>query len=213
MMNTPTQNSARMPRTRRTFARRILEGQSVAGNLFFRRLLEWLDSPTRLKHTDRERLLRGAGALAGQTVLEVGCGSGFFTVPAARLVGEAGTLYSTDIQPLAVEMTARKVREAGLANVIVTKEDALRSSFEGGTFDAVLVFGVLPAPFLPTKDVLREIARVLKPGGVCAIWTAAPFWSPYRAGKDLGFLRMKKANGVFRLRKPETAALTERARD
>jgi demethylmenaquinone methyltransferase/2-methoxy-6-polyprenyl-1,4-benzoquinol methylase len=213
MMNKPTQNGVRTPRTRSTLARRVLEGQSAPGNRFFRRLLEWLDSPTRLKHTDRERLLRGSGTLAGQTVLEVGCGSGFFTVPAAQLVGEVGTLYSTDIQPLAVEMTARKVREAGLANVIVRKEDALHSSFEGGTFDTVVVFGVLPAPFLPTKDLLAEIKRVLKPGGVCAIWTAAPFWSPYRVGKNLGFLRMKKANGVFRLRKPETAELTERARD
>lgn len=185
-------------------AKRILEGRSAAGNQFFRRLLKWLDSPARGKQTDRERLLRGAGNLAGQTVLEIGCGSGFFTATAAKLIGSNGTLYSTDIQPLAVEMTEKKVQEAGLTNVIVRKDDAMHSAFRDGTFDMVLVLGVLPAPFISTKDLFAEIRRVLKPGGVCAIWTAAPVWRPYRAATRAGFEKLQAKNGVFRLRKPET---------
>ena len=196
-----------------TLARRILEGQSPAGNRFFRRLLKWLDSPTRLKRTDRERLLRGAGDLAGKTVLEIGCGSGFFTVPAAKLIGGEGTLYAADIQPLAVETTGRRVHEAGLSNVIVQRDDAMRSQFADAAFDSVLVFGVLPAPFIDTRALFAEIKRVLKPGGVCAVWTAAPLWRPYRAGKRAGLGRLRAKNGVFRLRKPESAQSTERARD
>lgn len=209
-MKTTTENGARTPGT---LARRILEGHSSAGNRFFSRLLAWLESPTRLKHTDRERLLRGAGDLAGRTVLEIGCGSGFFTVPAAKLIGGEGTLYAADIQPLAVETTEKRVREAGLSNVIVQRDDAMRSAFADSTFDAVLLYGVLPAPFIDARTLFAEIRRVLKPNGVCAVWTAAPLWRPYRSGKRAGLERLQVKNGVFRLRKPETAQDTERARD
>lgn len=183
-------------------AKRILLGQSADGNRFFRRLLEWLDSPARLKKTDRERLLRGAGILAGQTVLEIGCGSGFFTLTAANMIGDTGTLHSADIQPVAVEMTAKKVRQAGFTNVIVAKDDATNSAFSDAMFDTVLLFGIVPAPFISTKILFAEIHRVLKPGGVCAIWTAVPLWNPYRAGKGAGFEPIRKKDGVFRLLKP-----------
>ena len=196
-----------------TLARSILEGRSAAGNRFFSRLLAWLESPARLKRTDRERLLLGAGDLAGKTVLEIGCGSGFFTVPAARLIGGEGTLTAADIQPLAVETTGNRIREAGLTNVIVTKDDAMRSQFGNAAFDAVLLYGVVPAPFIDTRALFAEIRRVLKPNGVCAVWTAAPLWRPYRAGKRAGLERLQAKNGVFRLHKPETAQGTERARD
>ena len=196
-----------------SLAKRILGGQSAAGNRFFGRLLEWLDSPARLKRTDRERLLRGAGILADQTVLEIGCGSGFFTLSAANMTGNKGTLYSTDIQPLAVEMTEKKVHQAGLTNVIVKKDDAMNSAFGNAMFDTVLLFGIVPAPFISTKILFSEIHRILKPGGVCAIWTAVPLWNPHRAGKGVGFEKMQRKNGVFRLRKPGNPHKEKRARD
>lgn len=185
-----------------TLAKKILEGQSAAGNRFYAKVLKLLDSPGRLTVNDPDAILRGAGDLTGKTVLEIGCGSGFFTLRAAGLIGKGGTLYSTDIQPLAVEMTAKKAREAGLTNVIAQREDATRSSFGDAMFDAVLLFGIVPAPFIPTKTLFAEIRRVLKPGGVCAVWTAVPLWNPHRAGKGAGFETMRKKNGVFRLLKP-----------
>lgn len=188
-----------------TLAKRILGGQSALGNRLFAGVLKLLDSPGRLTVNDPDALLEGAGDLTGKTVLEIGCGSGFFTLRAASLIGSGGTLYSTDIQPLAVEMTANKVREAGLANVIARKEDATRTSFGDAAFDAVLLYGVVPAPFISVKALFAEIFRVLKPRGTCAIWTAIPLWRPYRTGKRAGFERVKPKNGVFRLRKPETA--------
>ena len=48
------------------------------------------------------RILNTAGLKKGQQVLEVGCGPGFFTIPASRIVGEEGHVYAVDINPLAV---------------------------------------------------------------------------------------------------------------
>jgi ubiquinone/menaquinone biosynthesis C-methylase UbiE len=51
---------------------------------------------------DPYKALRAAGLEPGQKVLEVGCGPGFFTVPAAKTVGQGGIVYALDVNPLAI---------------------------------------------------------------------------------------------------------------
>jgi len=48
------------------------------------------------------KILERAGLKPGQNVLEVGCGPGFFTIPAAHIVGEEGKVYAVDTHPLAI---------------------------------------------------------------------------------------------------------------
>ena len=55
-----------------------------AGMLMGSRVRGWLMNPM--------RTLTGAGIQLGQTVLEAGCGTGFFTIPAAKLIGDQGCL-------------------------------------------------------------------------------------------------------------------------
>ncbi|MBE9471268.1 MAG: methyltransferase domain-containing protein, partial [Chloroflexi bacterium] len=52
---------------------------------------------------DPYKALNAAGLEPGQKVLEVGCGPGFFTIPAAKTVGEKGSVCALDISPLAIE--------------------------------------------------------------------------------------------------------------
>ena len=59
-----------------------------AGMMMESRLRQWLMNPA--------KTLRGAGIEPGQTVLEVGCGTGFFTIPAAKLSGDEGCLVAMD---------------------------------------------------------------------------------------------------------------------
>ena len=64
-------------------------------------------------------LLKRAGVQAGDQVLDWGCGAGFFALPAAGLVGEAGSIVAVDVQPEMVAATQQAAAEAGLAKVRV----------------------------------------------------------------------------------------------
>lgn len=115
-----------------------------------------------------DRILKAAGIEEGQTVLEVGCGPGFFTIPAARIVGDSGRVYALDINPLAIEKVQRKVSEAGVSNVETVLADAARTELPDEDFDLVFLFG-LARPVGGTDDIWAEVYRLLKPGAILAL--------------------------------------------
>jgi ubiquinone/menaquinone biosynthesis C-methylase UbiE len=173
---------------------------SSLGNSPVARLLLKLvasDSRWRERFTDPRRILQGAKIKAGQTVLEVGCGRGFFTLPAARVLGPAGCLYALDVTAAAVEHVAQKVAAAGVTNVRPVKADALATGLPAEAMDLVLVFGVVPSPTLPLSRLLPEMWRVLKPGGALAVWTAVPGWSPDSVSRSGLFAHVDKENDVY----------------
>ena len=57
--------------------------------------------------------LRGADIHPGQTVLEVGCGTGFFTLSAAQFIGDQGCLVAMDVLPASIEIVSKKVQTGG----------------------------------------------------------------------------------------------------
>lgn len=165
-----------------------------AGASMESRLRRWLMPP--------EKTLQGAGIKPGQTVLEVGCGSGFFTLPAAKMIGGSGHLIAMD--PLAdfVDKVTGKVRDAGLDNVEVIRHDALDTKLPAASIDAVLLFGVLPFPTLPLDRLLPEMHRVLKPEGVLAVWQfPVPAGVPRAILRSGLFTKLGKKNGVYSYRR------------
>jgi len=136
--------------------------------------------------------LRGADIHPGQTVLEVGCGTGFFTLPAAQFIGDQGCLVAMDILPASIEIVSKKVQTANLKNVRVVKGDAMNTMFAAESMDAVLLFGVIPAPMLPLNRLLPEIHRILKPGG---LWQCGLQVGYANRFFDLVYLRIP-ANGT-----------------
>ena len=100
-------------------------------------------------------------------VLEIGAGSGYYSVEVARRVPD-GRMELFDIQPEMLERCRRKVEAAGLANVGYTHGDGASLPFADGRFDVVYmvaVFGEIGDP----AGCLEGIRRVLKPGGVLSI--------------------------------------------
>lgn len=177
------------------------------------RLLNWLFTPagwvmeSRLRRVfhDPEKTLRGADVQPGQTVLEVGSGTGFFTLPAAELVGERGRLIA--MEPLAtyVERLTDKVTSAGLRNVEIVRRDALNTGLDAGSIDRVLLFGVLPFPSLPLNRLLPEMHRVLKPDGTLALWQfPVAGWVPGAIGRSHLFTELKRQSGVYNYRRRES---------
>jgi SAM-dependent methyltransferase len=106
---------------------------------------------------DPQRTLEGARLQAGDVVLEVGCGTGFFTVPAAQLVGEQGKVIALDVMVGYLEEVATRVARAGLQNVELLRRDALDTGLGDKCVDTVLLFGVVPFPSLPLKELLPEM--------------------------------------------------------
>jgi ubiquinone/menaquinone biosynthesis C-methylase UbiE len=112
--------------------------------------------------------LRDAGFRSGQRVLEVGCGPGFFTVPAAEIVGQDGSVVSLDVSPTAVAHVQKKVEEAGATNVEVLLASAADTGLPEESFDLVFVFG-LGHVVGDIGHIWAELHRLLKPGGTLSV--------------------------------------------
>lgn len=127
-------------------------------------LLIWLVTLGRERRF-RERLLAPARLKGGESVLDVGCGTGTLAIAAARSVGPTGSVSGVDASP---EMIARARHKAGKAGATVVFEQGLAESlpFPDARFDVVLSTVMLH--HLPRKvrpDALREMRRVLQRGG------------------------------------------------
>ncbi len=175
---------------------------STIGKLFVRLLAAAMESRFRYRFFGPENILRGVDRLQADAVLEIGCGTGFFTIPAARMIGNHGRLVAMDILSESVELVSRKVTAAQLENVRVLKGDALKTNVESGSFDTVLLFGVIPAPMVPLIPLLTEMHRVLKPEGNLAVWPPVPGWLPQSILKPGLFTLASKRNGVYNFKRP-----------
>jgi ubiquinone/menaquinone biosynthesis C-methylase UbiE len=169
---------------------------SAFGKLFVRLLAKMMESRFRYRFFGPIKILRGIDDLSGKKVLEIGCGTGFFTIPAARLIGDQGFLVAMDILSESVDLVSKKVQDAGLQNVRVVKGNAMDTNLETESFQTVILFGVIPAPMLPLAPLLTEMHRVLKPEGILAIWPQVPGWFPRKILKSGLFSLANKRNGV-----------------
>lgn len=144
-----------------------------AGLLMGSRARKWLMNPV--------KTLRIADIQPGQTILEVGCGTGFFTIPAAQMVGDKGCIVAMDASSGFLKEVDIKVQQANLKNVRIVQRDALDTGLETASIDKVLLFGVIPFPLLPLNELLPEMYRVLKPGSTMSVWLFPPLvhnWVP-----------------------------------
>jgi len=137
-----------------------------------RQLLGILDIPVRDFILSREELLRRSGLKSGQDVLEVGCGTGFYTIKASEIVKE-GMVHSLDIQDLALSKVRKKVEESNIKNVMLIMADAKNLPFKDEAFD--LAFLVTVIGEIPKREIaLKELYRVLKPNGLLSITEFLP---------------------------------------
>lgn len=115
-----------------------------------------------------EEALRAAGVRPGQTVVDLGCGPGFFTIPAAAIVGDTGKVYGVDIEPQLVELCRRRAAEAGARQVEVVLAGESHVPLHDALADRVFIAFVLHEAD-DQSAFLGEARRLLKPGGEIAI--------------------------------------------
>src|SRR5262245_51957503 len=139
-------------------------------------LATFLDSQFALPESRQiaERTLALLNLTPGQSVLEVGCGNGVFLPLLAAAVGPDGHVVGIDHSPQFVVAAHERSVAAGFADVVTVQEaDAYRLPFADATFDAAHCERVLMHLDDPTA-VLREMRRVVKPGGV--VVAVEPHW-------------------------------------
>jgi ubiquinone/menaquinone biosynthesis C-methylase UbiE len=117
-------------------------------------------------------VLTDFGIGSGQTVVEIGPGTGFYSVEAARRVGSGGRLLCLDLQEPMLGRTRARVAAARLRAHVV-QADALALPLRSGSADHVFLVTVLgELPDRPTA--LAEIRRVLRPGGHLSVSEQLP---------------------------------------
>jgi ubiquinone/menaquinone biosynthesis C-methylase UbiE len=122
----------------------------------------WVEAPHPV--ISRDRLYSILGPQAGERVLEIGPGTGYYTLDIAEWVGPDGRVEIFDLQQDFLDHTMSRASGRGLQNVVPTQGDATSLPFEDGSMDAVVLTAVL-GEIPDTAAALREIRRVLRPTG------------------------------------------------
>ena len=177
------------------------------GKIFLKLIAAIMESRFRYRFFSPIKILQGADIQPGQNVLELGCGTGYFTITASQLIGENGKLTAMDILQESVDFVSEKVRKADLTNVIVKKGNAMDTDLDAETFDTVLLFGVIPAPMIPMIRLISELHRILKPGGILSVWPPVPGYLPKSVLKSELFTLNNKRNGVYNFKRKRKETL------
>lgn len=117
--------------------------------------------------TDPPELVVGPYIKPGDTVLDIGCAMGYFTLPMAKMVGEEGKVIATDIQPEMLVRLQKRVQRAKLGNRVDVRRSydlSLGLSDLPGQADFALAFAVLHEA-VSKQAMLEQVYTTLRPGG------------------------------------------------
>ena len=128
----------------------------------------WLIRPERDQEENASESFDNLGLKPGMTVVDLGCGNGFWTLPMAKKVGETGRVLAVDIQREMLQKLKARGRQQDLNNIepILGKVNDPRLPI--GEVDLVLMVDVYHE-FSHPKSMLWSIRRSLKPEGVIAL--------------------------------------------
>ncbi|MEF3691872.1 MAG: class I SAM-dependent methyltransferase [Candidatus Moraniibacteriota bacterium] len=114
-----------------------------------------------------EKIIKIAGIKSGDKVADFGCGAGYFSLPAAKTVGEAGQILAFDVLPSAIEALESRASTDGIDNITVKRvnlEKENGTGLEEESVDWVIVKDVL-FQNKRKQNILHEAKRILKKGG------------------------------------------------
>ena len=121
-----------------------------------------------------ETVLRRIGIKEGQTVLDFGCGSGDYTIPIAKIVGDEGTVYALDKNRDSLNELMQRARAEGLTNIKrIDTSGEMKIYLADESVDAVLLYDIfwyftLWDPRL--LELLSEVYRVSRPNALVSVY-------------------------------------------
>jgi len=165
------------------------------------KVIAWtLGSPLRRLTMNAEKVLTRMGVEEGLTILEVGCGPGFFTMPAARIV-KSGIVYALDVYPMMIETVKAKARKNRLKNVKTINKPASSTGLDNESIDLILCIDVL-SDICDIDPTLKEMHRILKSDGILSVYEPHTGWEP-GAWRPERSKRELTAMGLFSFHKRE----------
>lgn len=122
-----------------------------------------LDNPFRKFFQNPEKILRPR-IEKGMTVMDLGCGPGFFSVVAAKIVTDSGKVISVDLQEKMLEKLTTKIKGTGLGKIISLHKCEVDKVGVTEKVDFILAFWMIHE--VPEKlKLFTELKSILKPGG------------------------------------------------
>lgn len=120
---------------------------------------------------DPQRVIALTPIRPHETLADIGCGAGDLAISLAKYVFD-GKVYAVDIDAEALEQAAKRARETHLGNVDTVLSKPTKVPLDSESLDGVVLANVLHEAFRP-KSLLKEVSRMLRPGG----WAAVIEWA------------------------------------
>jgi len=121
-----------------------------------------------------ERVFKKIGIKKGYIILDFGCGSGNYTIPAAKAIGKEGKVYALDKDETDLNKLMQRAKSAGLENIERIKTSGeLKIPLKDESVDMVLLYDVLHIYYFSQSErgqLLKEVYRVLKPHSLISVY-------------------------------------------
>ncbi|GAB6927299.1 class I SAM-dependent methyltransferase [Paenibacillus sp. JCM 10914] len=140
---------------------------------FDRTLIDRLESPERKRELPADELLKKLGVHGDVDVLDIGAGTGYFSIPASGMT--AGTVFAVDTEPVMLQLMRDRAAAQGTKNMEVREGIIEQLPLADASVDRVIASLILHITER-LEDSVKELARVLRPGGrcLCLEWQEDP---------------------------------------
>jgi predicted methyltransferase len=126
--------------------------------------IAFLDDPARDAYQKPDEVVKALGLRPGEVVADIGAGSGYFALRFARAVGETGRVYAVDISPDMVRHLNRRIRDAGVRNLMTVLSDPDDPLLPDASIDRFVIVDTWHH-VENHAQYLARLRRMLKPGG------------------------------------------------
>ncbi|MDB5337946.1 MAG: Methyltransferase type 11, partial [Planctomycetaceae bacterium] len=138
-------------------------GREIAHVMGFQGAI-WLERPEREQEEAPTKLVEALKLQPGQTIADIGAGSGILSVMMAKQVGETGKVLAVDVQQEMLDLLDKKLAEQGVKNVEGRLGTEKTPQLEPATVDLAIMVDVYHEFAFP-YEMMSEISKSLKPGG------------------------------------------------